>query len=694
MISIRFGSSAQCAAWPAAGNLGQLCVLVLAIMAGVAAQAQEPADVTEEFLEIARELRDGDYQLADMHAKALEQKLKDPDLAPIEQIDTRLQLMHQRMVHGYTADAVVQAENVLWLLQLAIEAGAQWHQQWDFVLKPRGTAYMRLAEQVRCAVQRGPENCTFAPKNPRSDQYEEYTEVAFASLLRYLEHYPNDGEARWLVNVLAGTLGRHPEAVPAALRIDMFAPSPDASVVPFPDAAEVLGIDAYDQAGGVMVEDFDGDGRLDIATSTMDTFGSMRFFKNMGDRGFVERTVGSGLDQQLGVLNMIGSDYDNDGDVDIYALRGAWMEDYGLIRNSLLRNEGNGRFADVTASAQLEKKPMPTQAAVWADFDNDGHLDLYVGNETRSRPEIRSSLFHNNGNGTFKDVAKAAGVTNDRFAKAVAAGDYDNDGDLDLYVSNRGVNRLYRNAGDGTFTDVAAAAGVTGPELSFVSWFFDYDNDGWLDLFVNGYAGDVSDVANDTLGLPHEGTTPALYRNAGDGTFTDVTHAAGLAHVYLAMGSNFGDLDSDGFLDIYIGTGKPSYETVVPNVMLRNIDGIRFENVSVNGGFDRMEKGHGIAFNDIDHDGDQDVYHQLGGMYPGDRSGNVLFMNPGTHEPRREGAVPQGVASRCANQSTGGRCAYRGGIGYTAGSAGRTPGGGNRERLRRLVVGPSGNRAR
>ena len=325
---------------------------------------------------------------------------------------------------------------------------------------------------------------------------------------------------------------------------------------------------------------------------------------------------------------MVGADYDNDGDVDIYALRGAWMERYGRIRNSLLRNDGNGSFADVTRSAGVEEY-LPTQAAVWGDFDNDGHVDLYVGNETTAALSARSSLYSNRGDGTFVEVAAGAGVTNDRFAKAVAAGDYDNDGDLDLYVSNRGVNRLYRNTGDATFHDVAAHAGVTGPHFSFVSWFFDYDNDGWLDLFVNGYDGTVHDVARDTLGFDHGGTVPALYRNNGDGTFTDVAAQMGLQHVYLAMGANFGDLNGDGFLDIYLGTGKPSYETVVPNAMLLNVDGSRFENVSVESGFDRLEKGHGIAFNDIDHDGDTDVYHQLGGMFPGDRSGNALQMNPG-----------------------------------------------------------------
>ena len=608
--------------------MNRIAVLLVALVWSCCSGADESTAVVDEFLQVARDLRDGDYQLADMHTRELERTLADPALPLVEQLDTRLSLAHQKMVHGHAEEAVRHIEAILDLMQLAIDQGAQWEKQRNFVLKRRGIAYMRLAEQVRCGVERGPANCTVAPPASRPEQYAQYFEEALESLLRYLEDYPADLAARWLVNISAEALGRHPEAIPEALRVDLFSRSESPSIPRFPDVAAALGIDAHDQAGGVMVEDFDDDGSLDIVTSNMDTFGSMRLFRNMGPHGFEERTKGSGLDAQLGVLSFVGADYDNDGDVDLYASRGAWMEQYGLIRDSLLRNDGNGRFDDVTASAGVEER-KPTQAAVWGDFDNDGHVDLYVGNESTAALSVRSSLYRNRGDGRFVDTAEAAGVTNDRFAKAVAAGDYDNDGDLDLYVSNRGVNRLFRNAGDATFEDVAPAAGVTGPNLSFVSWFFDYDNDGWLDLFVNGYDGTVHDVVLDTLGLAHEGTVPALYRNNRDGTFTDVASPMGLAHAYLAMGANFGDLDGDGFLDIYIGTGKPSYETAVPNVMLRNARGLRFENVSVDSGLDRYEKGHGIAFNDVDQDGDMDMYHQLGGMFPGDQAGNALFLNPG-----------------------------------------------------------------
>ena len=169
-------------------------------------------------------------------------------------------------------------------------------------------------------------------------------------------------------------------------------------------------------------------------------------------------------------------------------------------------------------------------------------------------------------------------------------GDYDNDGHLDLYVSNIGENRLYHNNGDGTFTDVAAKLGVTRPrKISFATWFFDYNNDGWLDLFVAAYDAPIEEVCADYLGLPHRATPPCLYQNNGDGTFTDVALKVGLAHAYFPMGSGFGDLDNDGFLDIYLATGGPKFVTLMPNVMLRNDAALKFQNVTASGGFGHLQ---------------------------------------------------------------------------------------------------------
>ena len=296
----------------------------------------------------------------------------------------------------------------------------------------------------------------------------------------------------------------------------------------------------------------------------------------------------------------------------------------------------------MTRAAGLAEPAYPTQTGAWADYDGDGDLDLYVGNEGQMEDGgmvfFPGNLFRNNGTGgknggdvTFTDIARAAGVTNDRFAKAVTWGDYDGDGDPDLYVSCIGPNRLYRNDGDHTFEDVAPQLGVTEPgDRSFTTWFFDYDNDGDLDLFVVSYLAKVTDIAADLMRHPGKKPEqwPCLYRN-DDGQFTNVTVAAGLDHPNLPMGANFGDINEDGFPDIYLGTGSPPYEALMPNVMYLNQTDGTFVDVTFAGGFGHLQKGHGISFADFDCDGDADVALQSGGLYPGDRFGNVLFENPG-----------------------------------------------------------------
>jgi hypothetical protein len=283
----------------------------------------------------------------------------------------------------------------------------------------------------------------------------------------------------------------------------------------------------------------------------------------------------------------------------------------------------------------------PTQTAAWLDFDGDGWLDLFVGNESvPGQVRHLCELFRNQGDGTFKEIARFSGVTVRNYVKGVTAGDFNNDGRPDLFVSILGgSNRLFRNDGPRpgepanagwVFTDVAREAGVTDPAQSFPCWFFDYDNDGWTDLFVAGYKiSNVGDLAADYVGLPHTGEKARLFRNRGDGTFANVTVSAKLDRVLHAMGCNFGDLDNDGWLDFYLGTGDPDLLTIVPNRMFRNADGRFFQDVTTAGGFGHLQKGHGVSFADLDNDGDQDVYENMGGAVTGDVYPNVLFENPG-----------------------------------------------------------------
>ena len=499
----------------------------------------------------------------------------------------------------------------------------------------RALTFLRQAEITNCIQQHNRDCCIFPLQAGGVHSTKEPAIQARDDLFAKLKLNPEDLEAVWLLNLVSMAIGDYPDAVPEPFRIPPQAFQSEYDIKRFKDIAPALGIDTFNLCGGVIVDDMDNDGKLDIVTSTFDLRGPLTYYHNSKEGGFDDLSTESRLDDQLGGLNCIGADYDNDGDQDILVLRGAWLLDDGQIRNSLLRNNGDGTFTDVTRAAGLAEPAFPTQAAAWGDFDNDGDLDLYVGNESRLRGPSRrgdypSQLFRNNGDGTFTDIALQAGVTNDRYAKGVTAGDYDNDGDLDIYVSNAGINRLYRNNGDGTFTDVALQLDVHEPqEASFATWFFDYNNDGWLDLFVAAYDCSLADITADYLGQEHKGVLPCLYENDGQGGFKNVATDRGLNHPYLPMGANFGDLDNDGFLDIYLTTGRPNFKTLVPNVMLRNDAGSRYQDVTTSGGFGHLQKGHGVAFADIDNDGDQDIYHQLGGFYPGDRYHNVLFENPG-----------------------------------------------------------------
>ncbi|HVR36770.1 MAG TPA: VCBS repeat-containing protein, partial [Methylomirabilota bacterium] len=559
---------------------------------------------------------------------------------PAIELQFRYNFAMELLQAGHTEQAIQEVEACRTLVETHSGLGdSRLRTQLQVML---AVCHLRLSEQENCLFHHSPDSCILPFQESAFHQIERGARGAIQSLRESRFVAPRHIEARWLLNIAHMVLGEYPDKVHEDWLIPPRVFESDYPLPRFSNVAGNVGLDQDGLAGGVVVEDFDQDGYFDLLVSEWGSRDQIRYYRNNGDGTFTERTQEAGLTGLVGGLNLVSADYNNDGHVDVLVLRGAWLGRAGAIPNSLLRNNGHGVFEDVTHEAGLLSF-HPTQTATWFDFDNDGWIDLFIGNESDPRNLNPSELYRNNGDGTFTECAAEVGLAVTGYVKAVVSGDFDNDGRPDLYLSLlEEPNRLFRNAGptrdeDGKpngwrFEDVTRKAGVAEPTNSFPAWFWDYDNDGWLDIFVSGYDddGDVGVIAADYLGLPHDGTPPKLYRNNRDGTFSDVTREVGLNKVLLTMGCNFGDLDNDGFLDFYVGTGNPSMSMLIPNRMFRNNGGKGFQDVTSVGGFGHLQKGHAVAFADLDRDGDQDVYASLGGAYSGDVYRNVLFENPGT----------------------------------------------------------------
>ena len=497
----------------------------------------------------------------------------------------------------------------------------------ELLLQDLAVAWLRVGEASNCVNCTNGESCLFPIQAGGVHLKREGSSNAILYLKKLLERNPNHPTGRWLLNVANMTLGEYPDAVPEEFLIPAEALQSEQEFPRFQEVAAQTGLRVVDCSGGAIADDFDGDGQIDLVTSSWDRSVPLRFFHNRGDGTFENRSQEAGFEGLLGGLNLIQADYDNDGDLDIYVLRGAWLDEtLGQHPNSLLENDGEGHFRDVTFDVGLGEHHFPTQTAAWADFDNDGWLDLYVGNERGP-----SRLYRSQQDGTFQDVTREAGVPNLGMAKGVVWGDYDGDGWMDLYVSNLGMpNRLYRNNRDGTFVDVAEELGVTGPIMSLPVWFWDYNNDGALDLYVPSYVVGLKSVVDDYLDRGFDIELDCLYEGDGLGGFREVAGARNLHRATMPMGCNFGDVDNDGWLDFYLGTGFTDFYALVPNLMFRNQSGQRFADITAAGGVGHLQKGHATAFADFDGDGDLDVFIQTGGAYPADAFSNVLFQNAGT----------------------------------------------------------------
>ncbi len=288
----------------------------------------------------------------------------------------------------------------------------------------------------------------------------------------------------------------------------------------------------------------------------------------------------------------------------------------------------------VTNSCPTPNKNQPeTMVAGVAllDYDGDGDLDIYFNNGAaipslkKDDPKYYNRLFRNEGGLKFTDVTDQAGVRGEGYGMGVAVGDYDNDGRPDIYLADVTANILYHNNGDGTFTDVTAKAGVAGgmhkgrKMWTVAAGWFDYNKDGKLDLFLSNYC--VWDVNKDPFcpagrGLRaychprmYEPLPNQIYRNNGDGTFTDVSAEMGLSqHFGKGMGVVFGDYDNDGWIDVFVANDN------APNFLFHNLGGKKFEEVALEAGVafadnGKVISGMGAEFKDLDNDGLPDIWH-------------------------------------------------------------------------------------
>ncbi len=492
------------------------------------------------------------------------------------------------------------------------------------LIKSFGVLLMSHGRIVNCPNQM--DVCQYPFVHPHVEP--ESTHRALELFIRADELAPS-WSTKWLIHLAKVAISRQTNAYQSLDK----APA-DLLVPELNEDASRAGVAKVDLGRGNLVADMDGDGWLDIITAS--TNYPLGYFKGIGNRSFVDRTVESGLARINNGFILAAADIDNDGDLDLYVSRNAF---YGQMPNIMLRNDGTGHFTDITAFSGTGNSGAGFVAA-FADYDTDGDLDLFVANMSSPLPygggaiadiygRHSNVLYRNTGNGKFEDVTEQAGLLNVDSHLGATWGDIDEDGDPDLYVTTFfGFNHLYINQGDGTFVDRAKERGVTAPWASFSGWFFDYDNDSHLDLLVP--ANMPTELVAQYLVSREEPKltqTMRLFKGDGQGYFVDVTEQAGLQIAASAMGANWGDINNDGYADFYLGTGGPPMEQLEPNLLLLNRGDGTFWNASdaTRSGF--LQKGHGVAFADLDGDGWQDLYVSLGGAWLVDTARNVLLWN-------------------------------------------------------------------
>ncbi|MEM7013486.1 MAG: FG-GAP-like repeat-containing protein, partial [Verrucomicrobiota bacterium] len=383
------------------------------------------------------------------------------------------QLAGMCLSFGRNAEAVTHFESAA---RLAEEIDSPKLRELRFFL---GVAILRQGEVEQCLEHHSGERCLFPIQGGGVWSSPQMALRAAEVFRQLLEEDPYDEKMRWLLNLAWMASGEPMEQIPERWRLPAALLEVDPAIPVFEDVASSAGIERFNLAGSVAMDDFDGDGWLDLVTGSLAPNDTLRFHRNEGGGVFSDQSAKVGLDQIRGGLNLAQTDFNNDGRLDLFVMRGAWWgKERGRQHNALLQQLPDGSFEDVTEKMGMAESNFPTQAGAWGDFDGDGFLDLFVGNE-----DFAPELFRNEGGERFVNVAAELGLARpdserEPFTKGAAWGDYDNDGDPDLFVANWGPDQLFRNDGASGFTEVSEEAGLgsasNGHNASFAVWFFDY----------------------------------------------------------------------------------------------------------------------------------------------------------------------------------------------------------------------------
>ncbi len=390
----------------------------------------------------------------------------------------------------------------------------------------------------------------------------------------------------------------------------------------FNNIATVVGVESPGYGRGTAMVDLDNDGLLDLIVTTAGL--EDRFYRQKPNHTFeLMNTMWTMPPHQDESWGVIAADFDNDGDKDIYFSNGGFS---GAEVNVLIRNDLStlGKFTDISASSGACSLMVANFGGSALDYDNDGDLDLFLTSALSTGSVLPPcELYRNDGNMNFTSVGPLAGIIHQGDFRNCGVADYDNDGYMDIMVGSfDSSNILYHNNGDGTFSDQALAAGVQDPYRSFGATFEDFNNDGWPDLFIPKYEF-------------QGGATSKVYINNQDGTFRDISDFANMS-TQGDMGHNTGDVNADGYPDIFIGTGHPYWtrkDLVHMMFPVLNSDSMSAHQAAGFMGLNSVgpSRSHGYAFGDIDNDGDVDVYNNNGGpsQIPNSWGYNALYHSQG-----------------------------------------------------------------